>query len=257
MSTKPILIGIAGGSGSGKTFLAKQISSTIGSEHVGNLSMDSYFRGTTPMDNIDPRDINFDHPAHLDLRLMVTHLEALKRGESVRVPNYDFVTMQVSDGTTELPPPKVILVEGLFVLANPVLPLFDLTCFLDVEADQRLLGRIHRDIAERGGSTKNVVDRYQRFVRPSYRVFVEPTRQNADIIVDFTYRRSFFTQLLTHVIRDYVLSSLDLAAFVASVKADGFRSGLRPEEGAMPMMADILELAQNYPDSACPPMMVE
>lgn len=218
--------------------------------------MDSYFRGTTPMDNIDPRDINFDHPAHLDLRLMVTHLEALKGGETAQVPNYDFVTMQVSPETTELLPAKVILVEGLFVLANPVLRLFDLTCFLDVEADQRLLGRVNRDIAERGGSTKNIIDRYQRFVRPSYRVFVEPTRQNADIIVDFTYRRSFFTQLLTHVIRDYVHGTLDLRAFVAAVKEDGFQSGLRPEEGAMPMMADILELALNYPASACPPIRV-
>lgn len=249
MSRRPVLIGIAGGSGSGKTFLAEYVQTHVGKDKVAVLSMDQYFRSTVDSP-YQSSDVNFDHPAHLDLKLMVQHLEALKAGDGVSVPGYDFETMTVHEDWQTLDPLPVVIVEGLFLLAEPIRSHFDLTCFLDVEADERFLGRMKRDINERGGSVESIVDRYQRFVRPSYRVFVEPTRGNADVIIDFTYRRQFFTLLLTHLVQDHVSGALDLLDIARSVLAEGYKTGLRPEEGAMPMTADIFELSRNFPTGA-------
>ena len=195
---RPVLIGIAGGSGSGKTYLAERAATDVGSDRVAVLSMDRYFRSEGP--GSDPNLVNFDHPGHLDIDLMIRHLRSLRRGKAVWLPSYDFVTRKQAARADRMEPKPVIIVEGLFLLAEPVVSLMDLTCFLHVEPDQRLLGRILRDTHERNATVEEIVDRYQRFVRPSYQVFVEPTAQNADILVDFTYRRAFFAELLVHII---------------------------------------------------------
>lgn len=243
-SATPIIIGIGGGSGCGKTYLANAVREQVGTG-VACLSMDQYFK--TLEDHEDPRQVNFDHPKHLDIPLLVEHLRRLKAGEAVRVPSYDFHTMIGTPEAEEVPPEPVLVVEGLFVLSNPIRPLLDLGCFLDVEADQRLLGRLLRDLKERPQPADWIIERYQRFIRPCYRVFVEPSRENADIIVDFTYRRSFFTLLLIHIIRDYVAGGFDMPAFLKAVEADTFRPGSRPDEGAMPQIPDILELSKAFP----------
>jgi len=249
MSERPILIGIAGGSGSGKTHLARQICADVGPESASLLSMDQYFRTER---NGDPSSVNFDHPAHLDLDLMVSHLEQLKAGRDVITPAYDFGTMLQTPNASKVEARCVVLVEGLFVLASPLVEIFDLTCFLDVDDDQRLLGRILRDIDERHASMHAIIDRYQRFVRPSYHVFVAPTRQNADIVVDFTYRRNFFTRLLVGLIQDCVRPEFDLTAFVAGIRNETYRLGYKAHQAFMPVAIDIKQLAKAYPEYAIP-----
>lgn len=244
MAERPIVVGIGGGSGCGKTYLARTVQEQTGAKAVC-LSMDQYFVSLEAGD--DPREINFDHPKHLDIALMVEHLKALRGGEPILAPSYDFKSMIDTAEAILIEPKPVILVEGLFVLANPIRPLLDLACFLDVEPDQRLLGRLLRDQKERQNPVEAIIDRYQRFVRPSYKTFVEPTRENADIIVDFTYRRSFFTMLLIHIVRDYVAGGFDMRGFVETVQEESFKPGLRPDEGAMPLIPDIIELAKAYP----------
>jgi len=249
MLSRPIFIGIAGGSGSGKTYLARRIQEVAGADLVSLISMDQYFR--TEKDG-HPSQVNFDHPAHLDLDLMTEHLHALRLGKTVTVPRYDFRTMiQTADAVTIHPTP-IVVVEGLFVLAKPIVECFDLTCFLDVEDDQRLLGRILRDTAERDSSIESIVDRYQRFVRPSYHVFVAPTKQNADVVVDFTYRRNFFTNLLIELANDVVREGFDLEAFVSNIRNESYRIGYSAQEAFMPIAVDIRLLAKAYPESAYP-----
>lgn len=249
MSTSPILIGLAGGSGSGKTHLAKQIQLMAGEEYVSVLSMDQYFKSDA---SGDPRSVNFDHPSHLDLDLMIEYIGALRNGEPVRVPSYDFRTMRQTREAWVIEPITVVVVEGLFVLAEPIVGLLDFTCFLDVADDQRLLGRILRDSAERDSTIEHIVDRYQRFVRPSYSVFVAPTRQNADVVVDFTYRRALFTRLLVHIVQDYSRGYLDLGALSKELRAETYSLGYRSDQSIMPASVDIRRLGLAYPDAMLP-----
>lgn len=243
----PILIGIAGGSGCGKTYLAREVQREAGSEKIPVISMDQYFRSDQGLEARD--NINFDHPGHLDFRLLIRHLRALKSGRPIKAPSYDFESMRQTPEAVLIEPRPVILVEGLFVLAEPAVELFDLTCFLDVDPDERLLGRIVRDLRERGTTIEEILDRYQRFVRPSYYVFVAPTAQNAQVVVNFTFRRAFFSQLLIHVVRDYVQGGFDLGKLVKDVKGEDFHLGFRPDAGSMPFSTDIFRLARAYPAS--------
>ena len=249
MNKPPVLIGIAGGSGSGKTYLARSVQRDAGDGCASMLSMDQYFRTEK---HPDRRQVNFDHPAHLDLDLLVEHLHALKAGKPIIAPTYDFRTMEQTPAGMQIEPRPVVLVEGLFVLSQPVVDLFDLTCFLDVEDDQRLLGRILRDLEERDATIESVIDRYQRFVRPSYNVFVAPTKQNADIIVDFTYRRSFFTRLLTELASDILRPAFDATDFIHAVRTESYRVGYDARESSMPGTVDIRALAKAYPETAYP-----
>lgn len=245
---KPILIGIAGGSGSGKTHLARQIRESM-PEHVATLCMDQYFRTEATG---DPANINFDHPAHLELDLMLEHLEQLRAGTPVLAPAYDFHGMNQTRDAIEIAAKPILLVDGLFVLAEPFAAMMDMTVFLDVADDQRLLGRILRDSQERGATIPQIVDRYQRFVRPSYAIFVEPTKQNADIVVDFTYRRSFLSVLLRHIVQDYVAGTLNLREIAADARRDSYRLGYHAQDPVMPRSLDIRELARTFPETAVP-----
>ena len=250
MKRRPLFVGIAGGSGSGKTHFARDVAAGVGPELVAMLSMDQYFR-SNPAER-DARDINFDHPAHLDFRLLSRHLKKLKKGTTVMAPSYDFRSMVQTPDAIQVGPMPVVLVEGLFVLAQPMVELFDVTVFLDVDPDQRLLGRILRDARERGATIEELVDRYQRFVRPSYDVFVAPTKQNADIVVDFTYRRILLTKMLTLQLRSFAEEGLDIEAFSEELRAECHHLGFTPREGSMPVSIDILKLAKDYPESASP-----
>lgn len=243
----PLVIGIAGGSGSGKTYLARQIVQELGEHNAALLSMDQYFKSDIT-DGAGARHVNFDHPSHLDFRTLISHVRRLRNGRSVLVPSYDFATMRQTPRSARVSPRPVIVVEGLFILAEPIVSLCDLTCFLDVATDERLLGRILRDVKERGSVIEDVIDRYQRFVRPSYRVFVEPTMQNADIIVDFTFRRAMFTQLILGLIRSYVEDKLERESFISALRTESYRTAIHPEDGFMSMSTDIFRLAKAYPE---------
>ena len=247
MKRQPLFVGIAGGSGSGKTHFARDVAAGLGHERVAMMSMDQYFH-SNPTER-DARDTNFDHPSHLDFGLMSRHLNRLKKGATIAAPSYDFRKMVQTPDAIEIEPKPIVLVEGLFVLAQPMVKLLDITMFLDVDADQRLLGRILRDVRERGSSVEDIVDRYQRFVRPSYDVFVAPTRQNADIVVDFTFRRILFAKLLTLFIQTYVEDGLDLESFTTELRAECHHLGFTPREGSMPVSIDIRKLARDYPES--------
>lgn len=245
----PVLIGIAGGSGSGKTHLAHFLRDAAGPTQIAVISMDQYFRSDH---GVDPAGINFDHPSHLDFRQMLRDLRMLKRGKPVQVPTYDFLNMLQTPAARLIEPLPVILVEGLFVLAEPAVRMFDLTCFLDVPADERLLGRILRDRTERGSDMDEILDRYQRFVRPSYEIFVAPTSENADIWVQYTFRRAFFSQFLGHLIKDYLDEKLDLKDLLARTKRDVFHPGFRPERGTMPYSTSIFRLAKAFAEVKYP-----
>lgn len=245
-----LVVGIAGGSGSGKTHLAREIASELGEANCAFVSMDQYFRSHSA--ETDTRDINFDHPAHLDLQLLVRHIRDLKQGKSVSAPSYDFRTMIQTTEAVEVRAAPIVLVEGLFVLAKPMVDLLDVSVFLDVDADQRLLGRILRDARERNASSEEIVDRYQRFVRPSYEVFVGPTKQNADIVVDFTYRRILLTQMLTLLLRSLVQRAIDIETFRHELRAECYHLGFTPREGEMPVSIDIFKLAKDFPESNSP-----
>lgn len=229
MQAAPILLGIAGGSGSGKTYLARRIQQATGPDQVSVLSMDQYFCTLTDEERrLDPRDINFDHPSHIDVELLATHLQALRSGQRILAPSYDFRTQIQTPECIPVEPARVIVVEGLFILSQPLVRLFDLTVFLEVDADQRLIGRLLRDLDERDADIHWNIDRYQRFVRPGYETFVKPRLLAADVVVDFTYRRRLFQELLVAAVRGYVLHGSDLRGLIDSVRSDGFQPGLMP-----------------------------
>ena len=249
MPQKPIFLGIAGGSGSGKTYLSRKVCSLAGSENAALISMDQYFRAS---DQLTAKNLNFDHPNHLDLDLLIEHLGKLKAGERVRTPSYDFAKRSRQAEAIEVSPKPVVIVEGLFVLSSPVVDHLDMACFLDVADDQRLLGRILRDVSEREHQVLEIVDRYQRFVRPSYHIFVAPSRQNADVVVDFTYRRALFTQMLAHLVCDYANGTLDLPSLLADLKRENYTLGYEADASIMPIGIDIRKLAAAYPENAFP-----
>jgi uridine kinase len=180
----PFLIGIAGGTGSGKTTVANAIVKRVGEERIAILSHDSYYRDFVDL----PKDIlerqNFDHPDSLESELLVRHLKALKQGMVVETPIYDFKVHRRAAETRRVEPRKVILVDGILIYAEPELrKLFDVKIYVDTDADIRLIRRLKRDIAERGRSVESVVTQYESTVRPMHMEFVEPSKRYADLII--------------------------------------------------------------------------
>ena len=180
----PFLIGIAGGTGSGKTSVANAIVTRVGEERIAILSHDAYYRDFVDL----PKDIldrqNFDHPDSLESELLVRHLKALKQGMVVETPIYDFKVHRRAAQTRRVEPRKVILVDGILIYAEPELrKLFDVKIYVDTDADIRLIRRLKRDIAERGRTVESVVKQYESTVRPMHMEFVEPSKRYADVII--------------------------------------------------------------------------
>ena len=180
----PFLIGLAGGTGSGKTTVANAIVKRVGQERIAILSHDSYYRDFVDL----PKDIldrqNFDHPDSLESELLVRHLKALKQGMVVETPIYDFKVHRRAAESRRVEPRKVILVDGILIFAEPELrKLFDVRIYVDTDADIRLIRRLKRDIAERGRSVESVVSQYESTVRPMHMEFVEPSKRYADLII--------------------------------------------------------------------------
>jgi len=180
----PFLIGLAGGTGSGKTTVANAIVKRVGEERIAILSHDSYYRDFVDL----PKDIldrqNFDHPDSLESELLVRHLKALKQGMVVETPIYDFKVHRRAAESRRVEPRKVILVDGILIFAEAELrKLFDVKIYVDTDADIRLIRRLKRDIAERGRSVESVVSQYESTVRPMHMEFVEPSKRYADLII--------------------------------------------------------------------------
>lgn len=184
MSTSPVTIAVAGGTGSGKTTVASEIVKRVDARRIAYIQHDSYYYdwGQLPL---DPRKLpNFDHPDALETDLLIGHLTALKAGQSVEIPVYDFTTHRRLPRTRRVDPRPVILVEGLLIFAEARLrALFDVKIFVDTDSDIRFIRRLRRDIAERGRSMEAVVDQYLSTVRPMHLEFVEPSKRYADVII--------------------------------------------------------------------------
>jgi uridine kinase len=180
----PIVIGIAGGTGSGKTTISNVILDRIGHRKVAYLMHDSYYMDLSALPTAQRVEINFDHPHSLDTELMVQHINQLKAGVSVKVPTYDFTTHSRTEKTIQVKSRPIILVEGILIFAEPELrELFDVKLFVDTDADIRFIRRLQRDISERGRTTESVINQYQNTVRPMHLKFVEPSRRYADVII--------------------------------------------------------------------------
>lgn len=179
------IIGIAGGSGSGKTTFAKKVIKELSNENVAILHMDSYYLPEQPKDNFTEKGkANFDHPKAFDWDLLVEHVNQIKAGEPIQAPIYDFTVSGRSEKTEPVGPCKVILFEGIFTLFDSkIRNLLDIKCFLHVDSDIRFTRRLHRDVKERGRSLESVIEQYYETVRPMYEKFLDPQKQYADIIV--------------------------------------------------------------------------
>ena len=179
-----LVIGIAGGTGSGKTTVVHQIMNELPKTEVGVLSQDSYYKENNHLSFEERALVNFDHPRAIDFELLVQHLKDLKAGKTIEQPVYSFITHNRTDDTIITHPRKVMIVEGILILADPELrDLFDVKIFVHADSDERLIRRLKRDIAERGRDMNEVLNRYQTTLKPMHQQFIEPTKAFADIII--------------------------------------------------------------------------
>ncbi|MCT7905143.1 Uridine kinase [Candidatus Ornithobacterium hominis] len=179
-----LIIGIAGGTGSGKTTVVNNILSQLSSEEVIVISQDNYYRDSAHLPFDQRVAINFDHPRSIDFELLTQHISALKNGKSIEQPIYSFVTHSRTNEIILTQPKKVIIVEGILVLTHPPLrELFDIKLFVYTDSDERLIRRIRRDIQERGRDLEEVLLRYQKTLKPMHEQFIEPSKNYADIII--------------------------------------------------------------------------
>ncbi|MDP3314431.1 uridine kinase [Lutibacter sp.] len=179
-----LIIGIAGGTGSGKTTVVNQILNQLPADEVCVISQDSYYNQTTNLSYDERIKINFDHPKAIDFDLLILHLNQLKNGEVIEQPVYSFVTHNRTIDTHKTHPRKVIIVEGILIFNNKELrDLFDIKIFVHADADERLIRRVKRDLEERGRDITEVLSRYQNTLKPMHQQFIEPTKSYADIII--------------------------------------------------------------------------
>ncbi len=184
MQKLPLVIGIAGGSGSGKTTVAQEILKRVGADRIAYLQHDSYYKDLRELEATQHSEVNFDHPDALETELLVKHVIALRNFTRVQIPIYDFVTDTRTTKTITVEPRNVILVEGILIFVEPELrKLFDVRIFVDTDADIRFIRRLQRDISERGRSTDSVIKQYYATVRPTHLDFVEPSKRYADVII--------------------------------------------------------------------------
>jgi uridine kinase len=180
----PLVIAIAGGSGSGKTTVANAILERVGADRIAYLPHDAYYRDLNDLPLAQRTQINFDHPNSLETELLIEHIHRLKNWESVQLPVYDFTTHTRTKQTKLVEPQRVIIVEGILIFGEPALrELFDVKIFVDTDADLRFIRRLQRDITERGRTTESVIRQYTSTVRPMHLEFVEPSKRYADVII--------------------------------------------------------------------------
>jgi len=200
--TQRLILGVAGGSGSGKTTVVEELMRSLRPAPVSVIHHDSYYRDLVHLPLEERADVNFDHPDALETGLLVEHLARLRSGEPVEVPVYDFATHTRTDTVRLVEPTGVIIVDGILVLADPRLrDLMDIKVFVDTDADIRFIRRLRRDLRDRGRSLESVVDQYQRTVRPMHQEFVEGSRAFADIIIPEGGRNQVAIDLLVSRLR--------------------------------------------------------
>ncbi len=202
MSSKPLVIGVAGGSGSGKTTVINYICKEFAKDNILRLEHDSYYRELDHLPFEERLKQNFDHPASLETELMIRHIKALMEGYPVEVPVYDFEKHTRKDETITATPSKVILIDGILIFSEPdLLKLMDVKIFVDTDDDVRLLRRLKRDIQERGRSVEGVLTQYEKFVRPMHLEFVEPSKRYADVIIPRGGKNKVALEMVSALIR--------------------------------------------------------
>lgn len=181
---RPLIVGIAGGSGSGKTTIARHLDRAFPDEHLAVIPLDAHYRDRRELSPEERAQINYDHPDAFDEALLIEHLAVLHRGERIDQPLYDYAEHLRQTATRRVEPTAVVLIEGILVLAlEKVRPLLDLKLYVETDADVRFLRRMRRDVAERGRTVESVMDQYLATVRPMHHAHVEPTRHYADLIL--------------------------------------------------------------------------
>jgi uridine kinase len=184
LRSRPFLIGVAGGTSSGKTTIAERLAELTGGDHLSLIKLDSYYVSfdDTPLEQRATFD--YDHPDAFDWPLLNDHLAALSAGASVPVPVYDYVDFNRTDAVHIVHPSRIVVVEGILVLWEPALrERFDLKVYVDTPADLRLIRRLQRDVAERGRTPESVIEQYLATVRPAHEAFIEPSKRHADVII--------------------------------------------------------------------------
>jgi uridine kinase len=196
------VIGVAGGSGSGKTTVVRRIVDSLGSEHVTLLDHDRYYRDRNDLRLEERAALNYDHPDSLETDLLVRHVRDLKAGRAVEAPRYDFTRHARLNEKDTLQPRRALIVEGILIFTDSALrELMDIKVFVDTDSDTRFIRRLQRDVAERGRTMESVIDQYQSTVKPMHREFVEPSKRYADVIIPLGGHNTVAVDLLLTMLR--------------------------------------------------------
>jgi len=179
-----LIIGIAGGTGCGKTTVVNQIINELPAEEVGVISQDSYYNDLSHLTLVERKETNFDHPKSIDFKLLENHLKDLRSGKSIQQPVYSFIECNRTKDTVETYARKVMIVEGILIMTNPIIrDMFDIKIFVHADSDERLIRRLKRDVNERGWNLDETLKKYQTILKPMHDQFIEPTKEYADIII--------------------------------------------------------------------------
>ncbi|MEZ4779055.1 MAG: uridine kinase [Flavobacteriaceae bacterium] len=196
-----LIIGIAGGTGSGKTTVVQQIVEELPKDEVCIISQDSYYHDTSHLSYAEREKINFDHPKAIDFELLVQHLQELRKGNAIDQPIYSFVEHNRTKETLKTFPKKVVIVEGILILTHPeIREMFDVKLYVHADSDERLIRRLKRDISERGRDLNEVLNRYQSTLKPMHQQFIEPTKEYADIIIPTNRYNTVAVKLIRNII---------------------------------------------------------
>ena len=200
-----LIIGIAGGTGCGKTTVVEQIIAQLPVDEVCVISQDSYYKDTSDLSYQERVKINFDHPNSIDFDLLLQHLKALRDGASFEQPVYSFVEHNRTGETITTHPKKVVIVEGILILTQPeIRAMFDVNVYVHADSDERLIRRLKRDISERGRNIDEVLTRYQTTLKPMHQEFIEPTKEFADIIIPTNKYNTVAVDLIRTIISERV-----------------------------------------------------
>lgn len=198
-----LIIGIAGGSGSGKTTVVNKIINSLPKDSVAVISQDAYYRDSGHLSIDDRKKINFDHPSSIEFSLLVDHIDQLAEGNTIGMPIYSYLTCTRAEETIPVEPKKIMIVEGILILTNPRLrKRLGIKVYVDADSDDRLMRIIWRDIEERGRSFKEVLDHYLASVRPMHLLFIEPNKRYADIIIPQGGKNQIAIDILTSSIKE-------------------------------------------------------
>lgn len=198
-----LIIGIAGGTGCGKTTVVNQIINELPKNEVGVISQDSYYNDLSHLTLEERRKTNFDHPSAIDFKLLEKHLKALEAGESVEQPVYSFLECNRTEKTIPTHPSKVMIVEGILILTNAeIRNMCDIKIFVHADSDERLIRRLKRDVNERGWNLNETLDNYQNVIKPMHDQFIEPTKEYANIIIPNNKYNTVAVEIVRSIINE-------------------------------------------------------